>query len=185
MNKEDFIRFFWRQYNLCEKDLINTADYVTICKQNYSSFSNRYQQIFFGICSELDAISNEIYGEEKLKNFPSRMSAIFEKCPDIRNKRVTTRFPYETINLVPFANFSKDDIGNDKSASWWQHYNDLKHNRVENNGSGRFNYQNANLENTLSALAALYILNLEMAKKCCLEEEETERLMKSNLFYVS
>ena len=185
MRKEDYVKHFWRQYELYEKDLINTADYVTINKQNYSSFSNRYQQIFFGICSELDAVASKLCAEEKTKNFPQRMSLIFNKDKSVKFKRVTTRFTYDKIDLVPFVEFEETENGQFVSAPWWQDYNDLKHNRLGDNGSGRFNFQNANLENTLKSLAALYILNVELAKECGLETTEIEQLMKSNLFYIN
>ena len=185
VKKDDYVKLFWRQYKLCEKELINTADYVSISPQNNDTFSNQYQKIFFCVCSELDAVASELCGEEKTKNFPQRMSLIFNKDKSVKFKRVTTKFPYDTINLVPFDNFKEDENGQLVSARWWQDYNDLKHNRSGDNGSGRFNFQNANLENTLLSLAALYILNVELSKKCGLETLEDKQLMKSNLFYIN
>lgn len=182
MKKEEYIKFYLRQYRLYEKDLLNTADYVTICKQNYSTFSNRYQQLIFGICSELDSLSKELC-QGKTQNFPQRIALILEENPNLKHETLSPQLLYDTKNFTPFAEFSEDG-GKSVSAPWWQEYNELKHNRTEDNGSGRFNYQNANLENVLKALSALYILNRALAIKIGFEDCEIDQLLKTNLFKI-
>lgn len=40
MNREQFIKLYWRQYLSIEKDFLKTEEYVSIDKKNYSTFSN-------------------------------------------------------------------------------------------------------------------------------------------------
>ena len=57
------------------------------------------------------------------------------------------------MNFVPFKNFTETE-----SDNWWKDYNLVKHNRSESNSGGKYNYEKANLKNTMTALSALYLV---------------------------
>ena len=132
MTPQSFSKIFWKQYLLLEKDFLETDEFVTISKANSDTFSNRYTYLFLNICSEIDSIAEEyckiVKAPSKVKNILQKMAVIVNDDPKIKDQRVSTKYPYEIINFVPFAGFD--------SA----------------------NYQLAHLKNVMNALAALYIL---------------------------
>ena len=95
-------------------------------------------------------------------NFKLKYSNIYEyyKCINendnlfnelsVQDKEVKIEL-YDLV-LTPWIDFVKTAKGF-KVPSWWNDYNQLKHNRV-------INYKLANLGNVLNALAGLYILEL-------------------------
>ncbi len=153
----EFLKIYWQQYILLEKRMIELSDYVSIHPRNFSVFSNQFISMYLTICSEVDSVADEfckmIGIEEKQRyGINNKINIILNKYDNIRSWRCATKFPNEEINIVPFAKFSVD-----KSADWWQAYNNVKHKRTELNGQ-QYNYELANLKNILFALAALYLL---------------------------
>ena len=159
MKKEEFKKIFWKQYILLEKELLKTDDYVTIDKDNYKTFSAHYIYLFLNICSEIDSMAYEYCkyidksGKCKQINIVHKLCKIVESDPSIQNVAVKTKYPYSKITFVPFQKFDEN-----KSASWWQDYNKVKHNRADTPEKGIPNYQLANLKNVMYAISALYIL---------------------------
>lgn len=160
MDKKEFINTYWKQYELLEKDFLKSSEYVRISKFNYSTFSDRYVRLFLAICSELDSVIgsfceylNEDMEKKNLYNFISKINYIIDEYPKLNQTRVVTKYPYDTINIVPFSKVSENN-----STDWWHDYNEVKHRRGDKNEQGMYNYQKANLKNVLFALAALYIV---------------------------
>lgn len=160
MDYKDFIKMYWSQYCLYEKEFMDTSDYVMIDRNNYATFSNQYLKLFVAICSEIDSISMIIakYVCEEIttySNIIKKIAYIKTIEPNLNNIRVTTKFPItDEINIVPFCNFDEEKV-----APWWQVYNSVKHARTDESSEGRANYMSANLMNVLNAISALYILN--------------------------
>lgn len=163
MTKEEFIKLYWRQYLSLEKDIIETDDYVTLDKKNYATFSNNYAKIFIMTCSEIDSLLVQFskmvkadYKEEsdiKANNILKRLDTIKTAYPKIGNYHVKTKFPFNDLNYVPYSDFSKEH-----ASEWWKDYNELKHNRTEQTLGGKYLYENANLKNTMQAIAAYFLL---------------------------
>lgn len=162
MTKDEFIKVYWRQYLLFEKEFLNTSDYVSIAQDNYSTFSNQYLKLLLAVCSEMDSIA-EVLCKEKMNEVPyginNKLNNLTECFPSIKEYRVNTKYPYAIKNIKPLIKFSKSS-----TSDWWQAYNDIKHRRNDKNESGRYNYTKANMKNVLYALSALYILNLIVFK---------------------
>ncbi len=177
---KDFILNYWRQYKLLEKDFIDTADYVSISKQNNSAFSNEYLKLILCICGEIDSITAVLVPElAKNNSVPARLDALFKMRNNFKFVKIQTRFPFERIHLTPFVKFDVSESGAG-SAPWWKAYNELKHNRFEELPNGRKVLWEANLENTLNAMAALYALLCELSSKCGINEDDI--YMKPRLF---
>ncbi|MCH5248728.1 MAG: hypothetical protein J1E98_02285 [Lachnospiraceae bacterium] len=159
MTRDEFIKVYWKQYQLLERDLIQTDEYVSIDKDNYDTFSNQYMKLLLTICSEMDSIA-EVLCLMKNDKIPygikNKLDALIEEYPKLKSYRVNTRYPYDIKNIAPMVKFS------DSISDWWQAYNDIKHRRMATNEGGRYNYTKANLKNVLHAMAALYILNLKL-----------------------
>lgn len=85
---------------------------MTISKANNDTFSNRYTYLFLNICSEIDSIAEEyckvVKAPSKVKNILQKMTVIENNDPKIKNQKVSTKYPYEIINFVPFAGFDSE-----------------------------------------------------------------------------
>ena len=185
MTNEEFIKLYWRQYLSLEKDMIDTDDYVTIDSKNYGTFSNEYAKLFVMACTEIDSLSVEFskmvkeeYHEEsaiKANNILKRIDTIKTAYDKLGNYHVKTKFPYNELHYVPYRNFS------DKCAEdWWQDYNEVKHNRTELSSGGKYNYEKANLKNTMNALSALFLMCFLIG--CYLNDGKFELVSEAKLF---
>lgn len=164
MNKDDFIKIYCAQYKILEDRMIELSEYVTIDRSNYATFSLQLNTLFISICSELDSLAGEFCkiineNEKNIFGIIKKIDIIVTKYPNLRNWRISTKYPYTTIDIVPFAKFEAN------THSWWTDYNDVKHNRVEQDDNGRYNYQKANLKNVLHSIAALYALILKIKEE--------------------
>lgn len=179
MDKDEFLKVYWKQYRLLERDLIQTDDYVSIDRDNYNTFSTQYTKLLLTICSEMDSIAELLCGiyEEKIPfGIKNKLDVLIKQYPNLNKYRVNTRYPYDIMNIAPMVKFS------DSVSDWWQAYNDIKHRRTESNGAGRYNYTKANLKNVLYAMAALYILNRKLYDSLEDAEKSGEEILVSDLF---
>lgn len=169
MMKKEFIKLYWRQYQMLEKNIIETDDYVSLDANNYGTFSAQYLKIFLTECSEIDSLAEQMRILIKEKNpdndINSKDISILKKIAAVKvaferldRMTIVTKHPFEGIRNTPFAKFDEDS-----SDSWWQDYNHVKHNRSELiSGSNKYYYEKANLKNCLIALSALYLLCILM-----------------------
>jgi hypothetical protein len=136
----------WNYYLAVEDDMIKTSQYVEISFDNMATFSVEYTKIILSAASEVDVLLKQIYlslGYKKQKpNFNDYCKSIKEKLESL----ITEELCLERygISLKPFTEWEKG-----LEPNWHKAYNNLKHNRTEN-------YKDANLENTLLSLSALY-----------------------------
>ncbi len=181
--EKNFITNYWREYKLLEKDFIDSADYVTVSKNNYPTFSGEYLKLILCICSEIDSVSQVLVNDKNhgSHNVPSRILEICNEDKSFRDKEIKTRFPFDEIHLRPFTKFCYG-VSGAESPPWWREYNELKHNRTGVLAGGRNVMMYANLENTLSALAALCILLYKLSEKCEIRDESI--YMKPRLFEI-
>lgn len=168
MNKDDFVRVYCVQYKILEKEIISLSEYVTIHKSNYPTFSLQLNILFISICSELDSLAGEfckiITNDEEINcGIIKKIEIIMEEHANLRNWRISTKYPYETIDFVPFAKFEPN------KSSWWTDYNKIKHDRAGKDENGFYNYQKATLKNVLYSIAALYILILKISEELGIE----------------
>lgn len=182
MTEKEFTLNYWRQYKLLEKDLIDSADYVTVSKRNYPTFSNQYLKLLLCACGEIEAVLNELLDDDDgYPSVPQKILHYLHENENFAKKELKTAFPFEEIHFKPFVKFSKGESGVE-GAPWWKAYNELKHNRhAKNENSGRLVLQDANLENVLNALAALCLLSYELAMKSGVKNNDN-MYMKSHLF---
>jgi len=136
----------WNYYLAIEDDLINTSRYVEIAFDNFKTYSVEYTKIIISAASEVDVLLKQIYsslGHKKIKpNFKDYCGVIKDKL----NSLITEQLCLEQYGLTlnPFIEWENND-----QPSWHIAYNNLKHNRT-------LNYKEANLENALLSVGALY-----------------------------
>lgn len=157
MDKITFVKHYCANYKILENKIIESSNYVSIDRTNYATFSANFIFLLLSICSEIDSVSAEYCkliapDSDNFGGIINKIELIISKHPNLRNKRIVIKEPYENISIVPFAKLEKDN------SSWWSDYNKIKHNRTETDSNGRYNYQKANLKNVLHAIASLYIL---------------------------
>lgn len=174
----EFLKIYWQQYLLLEKRMINLSDYVAISPKNYSTFSNQFISMYLTICSEIDSVADEFcknldVNQKNRFGINNKMAHIIKQYNNLKNWKCKTKFPYNKINIVPFAKFVDN-----QSADWWQAYNNIKHKRTEKTGE-QYNYELANLKNVLYALSALYLLLYKMKEESL---ENSEIKFESELF---
>lgn len=179
MNKDEFLKVYWKQYRLLERDLLQTDEYVSIDSNNYNTFSSQYIKLLLTTCSEMDSIAELLcgtYGDKIPYGIKNKLDKLIEKYPNLKKYRVNTKYPYGIMNITPMDKF------NDSISNWWQAYNDIKHRRTQTNEAGRYNYTKANLKNVLYAMAALYILNRKLYDSLEDVENPGEEILISDLF---
>lgn len=184
MTYDEFLKLYWKQYLSLERDLLNMGDYVAIDSKNYACFSNNFAKIFMMACSELDSLAGifadivkEDYSVESKspKTFPWKIEMLLNAYRNLHEMRITTLDSVCNLNFVPFKNFTENG-----ADDWWRDYNLVKHNRTEVNSGGKYNYEKANLKNTMTALAALYMLCYLVGSY--MNENEKNLISDSNLF---
>ena len=54
MNRQDFHINYWEYYLMLERKVIDTLNYVELCEDNFSTYSNQFASLIQSIGSELD-----------------------------------------------------------------------------------------------------------------------------------
>lgn len=90
-------------------------------------------------------------------NINTYRQRILEVYPEIVNQKV--KIMNSNLEIYPFMiwNTRNDETDNNNNESWWTGYNKIKHSRTSS-------YKEANLKNTLYALAALYLIEMKIMK---------------------
>lgn len=161
MTIQEFSKYNLNYYKVLEDEFKTTLNYVTVEKENYSTYSNIYQKLLLSIGSEIDNLINlvvELYNDKPDKN---RIQKLIKYFPDIVSLQVQFKNNKE-ISLTPWSSCS--------TPKRWTVYNESKHNRFNDVKNVDFDndkkwYQYANLENTLNSLAGLYCLESIAYKK--------------------
>ncbi|MEX2235815.1 MAG: hypothetical protein WD824_26895 [Cyclobacteriaceae bacterium] len=159
----------WNYFLALESDLKGVSRHIEIHKANYKTFSISLTQLFMASCSEIDVILKEVAKLttlRKAKNIYDFFEVLSEKVPLIFSKKVS--IPLYQIELIPFEHWKSD-----QPPVWWTAYNNVKHHR-------NTHYSDANLENCLNALGALYIVIYELI---LLYKGKSDREYSGNLIY--
>jgi len=146
-----YIRFkkpihHWNYFLAIEDDLINTSRYVEIVLDNKKTFSVEYTKIILSAASEVDVLLKQIYlslgYKKKNPNFKDYCNVVKEKLKSLIKEQLYLE--QYGLALDPFTEWE-----NNEQPSWHVAYNNLKHNRT-------LYYKDANLENALLSVGALY-----------------------------
>lgn len=149
MDKQTYETNYWTQYVLLEEEFQKTTTYVELDTQNNATFSNAFLKLLLGIGSEIDNVYKEICGITGRTDMNVYAPQILQKYPGITTQKAGVK--NMTIQLVPFRGWNLAQPS--QSLSFWDAYNRVKHDRISN-------YQKASLQNTLNALAGLFILEM-------------------------
>jgi hypothetical protein len=170
----------WFIYSKLEREFIETTSYVALETGHKDVWSEKYGELlikigsavgsFFDFMVNSKSLDNEQTVEnlrakilkEKKKRSPTMTDfrKAFNPVFDLTSAEVEARYGLTYYgNLQPFKGFGK------RAPFWWDSYNKVKHQFFEKIE------ERAQLEHTINALAALFILNI-------LHKENQEYLIK-------
>lgn len=155
MTKEEFENNYWKQYLWIEKELVEILDFVELDQLNFSVFSRRMEKLLLQIGSEFDNVSREICGLQNVDR-----TNIADYCSyytmNYSPQLFKTVIAYGNIQFTPFAGWGNNVAA--KDIPFWKAYNSIKHDRIAN-------CRMASLENTMNALAALFLVEMVYTDK--------------------
>lgn len=193
-----FIKSYWNYYIELEDQLLATKKYVAFDDSNYKTFSVEYLKLLQATCSEIDVVgkiiaqySDESFNRNKNKSMQKWGLLVQTTFPEIENSTVLFLNDKE---ITPWKNWAyetykdKDNrlryrLKKGKNTPvWWTAYNKVKHERTSPYKEGKTNYSQANLENLILAMAALYIIEMKFIKLLFSGDINTDSIKQSKLF---
>lgn len=154
-------------YIEAEKMLIEVLNFLPYCNEHKKVWSPKFITILNESCSLLDSLwryevnptCNKLTIKDYCTYFRDRMRPKWLIFWGVRAEKIQ-----------PFKSWCAKKPA--ESLKWWQTYQDIKHNRIEN-------YNKATLENTVNALAALF-LSILRCDKCNDALEQTNWISHSD-----
>lgn len=152
----------WNYFLALEEDVAHLARFLELTTANFESYSIELGRMLFAAASEVDVVAKQycqqINPEARAGNITSYKTAITNRHPLFNSIKV--HMPRFGLTLEPWANWAGKS-----QPLWWRAYNKVKHERHEH-------FAEANLKNTLNAVAALYVMLIFFYR----EEAESGRL---------
>lgn len=159
---------------MLEDDFVKSTRFVEIDRINYKTFSIEYAKQYQSICSEIDSICKSICSFINSANKPENMreytNIILNNYNDVIYRKLIVKQNKELL-INHFNDWSISPKY--KAPSWWGRYNQVKHNRV-------VNYYDANLENVINSLSALFLLEMYLLKEICKNDENAPDVPNRN-----
>jgi hypothetical protein len=162
------VEFVFSSYSKYEERLLEFLKVFPYNEKNKEAWSPELVSLFLDVCGLIDSMSRYILsngkfgndveteivkkkgGKKKVKdlNIGDFKLNIFDKFEFEKYKVVLYIYSiYPDCIIIPYRYEYKKDIA---SLEWWDVYNGLKHNRLNN-------YEKANLENIIKSLSALFV----------------------------
>lgn len=107
MNRQDFHINYWEYYLMLERKVIDTLNYVELCENNFSTYSNQFASLMQSIGSELDEFF-KIYCSFSLdakKTIVNYANYLFEN--DISIINIELLVSEKRISITPFSLWNK------------------------------------------------------------------------------
>ncbi len=156
----------WNYFISLENDLLNLTRYIEFNKDNFSVYSIELEKILFLTCSEFENTVKSLgllKGENKLSTISEMFRFLSQHYKNIFSLEVTIE-RYK-LTLMPFKEWNENQEYT--PLSWWKGYNDVKHNRISS-------FNCANLENVLTSMSALLVLNYHYYQVLITQEDQSQ-----------
>lgn len=197
MDSTNFLRQCWSYYLTLEEDFKKIERYITFETDNMNCFSIEFLKQYQTICSEIDVICKMycefLSPEDKRNNILHYANVILLNKKDF--SKATVKLMNHLFALYPWkdwtCNHSNFEDGSDsmnRAPKWWNLYNKVKHQRLDDDSDGIPYYKRATLGNTVNALAALFVLEMNFYKDIVILEKVHDVTVPgeaSNLFIYS
>ena len=142
---------------MIEKEFRKSIQYISLSAENGHSYSDFYAKLLLQIGSEIDVIAKilckEISSESGADDICKYRNEILRVHPEIEFVSIKC----DSITVIPWKNWASSP------PTWWRVYNGVKHSRAKietYDGVTKENYKFANMNNTVYALAGLYLLEM-------------------------
>lgn len=154
MTREEFLNNFWAYYCILENDFVFLRRYIDLSEENYNTYSQEINKQLLSVCAEFENICKHI-AEIKKGNIREFSKWVSDIDGGVNSVKIIVKHSRASIILEPFKTWDSSGYG---KSEWWQAYNKLKHNKIEN-------YSQGNLKNLITSLAALYFVEMYYIKK--------------------
>lgn len=138
----------WHYFVAMCDDAVRLSRYVEFHAGNFRTYSIEFARLYLAAGSEVDVVGKQLCSKfdpaSKAENINSYRTTILARLPDLPS--VSVDLPRHALSFTPWK-----DWGVGQNPTWWGSYNAVKHKR-------HVHFPDANLENTLNALAGLYVL---------------------------
>lgn len=140
----------WNYFLALESDVERLSRFVEFTTHNFATYSIQIAHLLLAACSEVDVVAQQLCqrldNASEADNINKYREVIRPMIPQLELQIVTV--PRHGLELTPWKNWQ-----NDRTPNWWSAYNKVKHQRSSN-------FEKANLENTLNAMAGLFLMML-------------------------
>lgn len=140
----------WNYFLALDADVVQISRYVELSEANFDSYSIELSRLLFAGASEVDVLAKmiciDINKDSKADNIHRYRREIHPNNPLV--SRTQVHVPRFGLTFQPWEEWQ-----NDKSPQWWDAYISVKHRR-------NTDFAKANLENSLNAVAGLFVLLL-------------------------
>jgi hypothetical protein len=145
MDYREKIDFTISSFLVLERQLSDCMEYLPFIDANRQAISPKFIPIIMDACSLIDSIFFETYSEEKKKRLNLKeYSKLYETHLRLDNN-LSLFLISPAQMLCPYKGWTQSE------PKWWNAYNSLKHNRLNN-------YHFATFTNAVSSLAGLHQL---------------------------
>ncbi len=158
---------YWPIYERSEKEIVELTFSIFLCNAHLSVYSIKMADLLIRIGSECENIAKSV---AKTRDFQSSNGKQIEDlnfpglgdllCSHIsfNTKEVDIIWYYNDLSCKSIVPFSTWNTTGSLNPKWFKAYNEVKHDRD-------VTFHQANFENILNGLAALFILNLWLRKE--------------------
>lgn len=137
----------WQYFLSLEDDFLRTLRFVELDKDNFRTYSIEFSKLLLLLGAEFESVCKELINfvdpSIKVGDIGDIKGGLLKCFPRICENEV--RVVKYKFSYLPFENWDKG-----QKLTWWDSYNELKHNRLGN-------FRNANLESVLFAIGGLLI----------------------------
>jgi hypothetical protein len=139
-------------FYIIQNDLKKIFDYIELHDNNKNTFSHRIYELFLRSCTEFENNCTGILkdnGYTKPDNFNIKDYFKINAASKLNEYEVKINvWSPSPITVKPFQDWNAATF---TSLSWYQSYNDVKHNRS-------LNFSKASLENLIKSISGLYVI---------------------------
>jgi hypothetical protein len=169
---------YWPIFERLEQEFRELTYSIALTDAHLVVYSNILSDLLLRSCSECENVGKTLCVEKTLVasptdaqglNFPGVGRAICSSIP-IEKQELTIIWPYQTLSnpvIRPFDQWSATGIIN---PNWFNAYNLLKHDRINN-------ATEASLNNVVHALGGLFILNLWLRQEDIMKDHDDVNLI--------
>ena len=147
----------WNYLIVLEQDLLKASRYVEFADGNFETYSIEFAHLLFAAAAETEVVLKTLCAlfapGVKVENIDQYRDALLPVLTNLSKSKVSV--PRFRLELQPWNNWAAAPV---KNPDWWRGYNAVKHER-------HTSFKQATLKNALNAVAALYIVTLELANR--------------------